>query len=169
MTEPASVRPSPAPDAPWSESTDAPAPITRASSGRISRPLPPHEDTTPVRGVVVPDAATRPIAWAEAFDRMVDTLSRRGLRVLIGYWTFRLQSAGKLDATSAAVLIVCAVGVEAAIRAWRERKPATAAAVMLPVVLAGLGELARLAPLTHAAGYLTASMLFVAGIARRLP
>ncbi len=133
MSEPDDTRTSPPPAVPWSESTDAPAPITRASSGRISRPLPPHEDTTPVRGVVVPDAATRPIAWAEAFDRMVDTLSRRGLRVLIGYWTFRLQSAGKLDAASAAVLIVCAVGVEAAIRAWRERKPATAAEMLTEI------------------------------------
>lgn len=152
---PDTARTSPAPDPPWSESP------------RPSQPLPPHHDATPPTGTPAALLA-RPLQWPEVVDRIVDTVTRRGLRVLIGYWTFRLQSMGKLDATAALVLIVCAVGVEAAMRAWRERKPATAAAVALPVLLAGLGELARFAPLTHAAGYAIAAMMPFAGAIRRL-
>lgn len=133
-----------------------------------TRPPPPHSDTTPPAGTVAWKPPARPLAWSETFDRAFDTLTRRGLRAAIGWWIFKLQSAGKLDAASLAGFVICAVGVEAAVKAWREKRPATAAAVLVPLALAGLGELAHRYELTHAAGYLAAVLVPLAGALRRL-
>lgn len=146
--------------------TVVPEPPAAPEPLHSTRPPPPHSDTTPPSGTVAWKPPARPLAWSEVVDRLGDTLTRRGLRALIGYWIYHLQATGKLSPETLIGLVACAVGVEAAVRAWRERKASTAVAVALPLTLAVAGELARVAPLTHAAGYLAAVATFAGNLRR---
>lgn len=76
---------------------------------------------------------------------------------------FKLQLAGRLDSQSAIVLTACALGVESAILAWKERRLPIAGVTLLPFVLAGLGALAQETSLMDAAGYTAAALVPMAG------
>lgn len=55
---------------------------------------------------------------------------------------FKLQLAGKLTPEAAIALTACALGVESAIVAWKEKRlPVAAGLAALPLLLCGAGEL----------------------------
>lgn len=138
--------------------------MTDAVSPNVPLPAPPAPPTiksTPPD--VFQPPSTRPLTWPEATHRITSDLSRRGLRFAISAMMFKLQLAGRLDSQSAIVLTACALGVESAILAWKERRLPIAGVTLLPFVLAGLGALAQETSLMDAAGYTAAALVPMAG------
>lgn len=107
--------------------------------------------------------AAAPVGWPAAIDSMADKLSRRGLRAGIALMMLKLQLAGRMSPELLLGLTICAVGVEAAIRGIREKKPAVAAAVVIPLLLGAAGSLSGHGALSDAAVWITALGLPVAG------
>lgn len=103
------------------------------------------------------------VSWPAAIDSMADKLSRRGLRAGIALMMLKLQLAGRMSPELLLGLTICAVGVEAAIRGIREKKPAVAAAVVIPLLLGAAGSLSGHGALSDAAVWITALGLPVAG------
>lgn len=115
----------------------------------------PPSKPTPADGTPLPTA--RQLTSFEAMHHAVNDLSRRALRFGVSFMIFKLQLAGKLTPEAAIALTACALGVESAIVAWREKKlPAAAGLTVLPLLLAGLGSLAPQAVFMDAAGYAAA-------------
>ena len=141
--------------------------MTDAAPVLPSPPKNPTIKSTPPEGS--PLATTRALTWPEALQRIVADLSRRGLRFAVSMMIFKLQMTGKLDLSAALFLTACALGVESAILAWKERQlPLAAGMTLLPFVLAGLGQVAQQAALLDAAGY-TAALLPLAGYFAKAP
>ena len=106
--------------------------------------------------------AAAPVGWPAAIDSMADKLSRRGLRAGIALMMLKLQLAGRMSPELLLGLTICAVGVEAAIRGIRDKKPAVAAAVVIPLLLGAAGGLSGVGWLSDAAVWITALGLPVA-------
>lgn len=104
-----------------------------------------------------------PRSWPEAIEATVDKLTRRALRGGIALAMVKLQLAGRMSPEVLVGLTVCAVGVEAAVRSVRERKPAVAAAVLIPLVLGAAGRAAGVEWMADAAVWVTAIGLPLAG------
>ena len=75
----------------------------------------------------------------------------------------KLQLAAKMSPELLLGLTICAVGVEAAIRGIREKKPAVAAAVVIPLLLGAAGGLSGVGWISDAAVWVTAFGLPLAG------
>jgi len=149
----------------------------------LSRSQPPRltPTPTPVPGALVPSlpknvtppdglplAQTRPLTWPESVHRTVSDLTRRGLRFSVSLMMFKLQLAGKLSPEAAIAMTACALGVESAIVAWKEKRlPVAVGLTALPFLLAGIGELAQQAALMNAAGYTSAFIVPLAGYLTR--
>lgn len=116
----------------------------------------------------MPLATTRPMTWPETLYRVTSDLTRRGLRFAISLMMFKLQMTGKLTPEAAIALTTCALGVESAIMAWKERRmPAVMGITLLPFALAGLGELVQQVEITNMAGYTSAMLVPLAGYLTR--
>lgn len=110
--------------------------------------------------------STRPataVSWPAALDSVVDKLTRRALRGGIAIMMMKLQIAGKMTPEVLIGLSICAVGVEAAIRGFREKKPAVAAAVAIPLVLGAVGGLSGVDWIADVGVWVTALGLPLAG------
>lgn len=121
-------------------------------------PAPPQPlKITPPEGS--PLVTTRPLTWPEAIYRTASDLSRRGLRFAVSIMMFKLQLQGKLTPECAIAMTACALGIESAIVAWKEKRlPVAVGLTALPFLMAGFGELVQHAAIVDAAGY-TAAML----------
>lgn len=117
---------------------------------------------TPPDGTPSTKPAT-PVSWPAAIDSVVDKLTRRALRAGIALMMLKLQLTGKMSPELLLGLTICAVGVEAAIRGLREKKPAVAAAVVIPLLLGAAGGLSGVGWISDAAVWITALGLPVAG------
>ena len=116
-------------------------------------PAPQANKLTPPEGT--PSANTRPPTWAEVVYKLVAEGTRRGLRFSISFMMFKLQLAGKLTPEVALAMTACALGVESAIVAWKEKRlPAAVGLTAVPFVVAGLGALAQDNTLLSLSGYL---------------
>lgn len=93
----------------------------------------------------------------------MDKLTRRLLRGGIALAMVKLQLAGKMSPGVLVGLSICAVGVEAAVRSVREKKPAAIAAVLIPLLLGAAGRLSGQSWLTDASVWVTAIGLPLAG------
>lgn len=115
-------------------------------------PTPPDKHTPPEG---TPLANTRPPTWAEVVYKLSAEVSRRGLRFAISFMMFKLQLAGKLTPEVALAMTACALGVESAIVAWKEKRlPAAVGLTAVPFVVAGLGALAQDNTLMSLSGYI---------------
>ena len=116
-------------------------------------PAPQTDKLTPPEGT--PLANTRPPTWAEVVYKLGAEGTRRGLRFSISFMMFKLQLAGKLTPEVALAMTACALGVESAIVAWKEKRlPAAVGLTAVPFVVAGLGALAQDNTLLSLSGYL---------------
>lgn len=111
-------------------------------------PAPARDQSTP------PGAPVR--GWPQAADAIVDKLTRRALRGAAALLVYRLQSSGHGSTESIVALVALAVGVDAALSAWQRSRPAAAAAVALPVLLALAGEVSGAPHLVDAGAYTAA-------------
>jgi CheY-like chemotaxis protein len=120
----------------------------------------PGAELTPPDGT---PSARPPRAWPEAIEALVDKLTRRLLRGGIAVAMVKLQLAGKMSPEMLVGLSICAVGVEAAVRSVREKKPAVAAAVLIPLLLGAAGRATGVGWLSDASVWVTAIGLPFAG------
>lgn len=132
-------RATPAPDRALPAPSRVPAPPA---------PAPARDQSTP------PGAPVR--GWPQAADAIVDKLTRRALRGGAAVLVYRLQSSGHGSTESIVALVALAVGVDAALSAWQRSRPAAAAAVALPVLLALAGEASGAPHLVDAGAYTAA-------------
>lgn len=145
--------------------TTAPEPTVQRTPTQPSLPKPPSKLENLEDGVA---ASPHPITWPESIHRTLSDLSRRFLRFAVSFMLFKLQLAGKLTPEVAIAMTACALGVESAIVAWKEKKlPAAVGLTLLPFLLAGVGELAQQAALIDAAGYSSAVLVPFAGYLTR--
>lgn len=119
-------------------------------------------DATPPDGTPSARPST-PVSWPAALDSVVDKLTRRALRGGIAVMMMKLQIAGKMTPELLIGLSLCAVGVEAAVRGLREKKPAVAAAVVIPLLLGAAGGLSGVGWISDAAVWVTVLGLPLAG------
>lgn len=115
-------------------------------------PAPPPRNETPARGSSRPPDAT-PSTWPAALSSTVDMLTRRALRGIVAWLIYRLQSGGHGSAEAVVGLVVCAVGIDAAMQLYQRSRGAAAAAVALPVLLALAGEATGSRELVDAGAY----------------
>lgn len=115
-------------------------------------PAPPQRTETPPRGSSRPPGAP-PSTWPAALTGAVDMLTRRALRGIVAWLIYRLQAGGHGSAEAVVGLVVCAVGVEAALQLYQRSRGAAAAAVALPVLLALAGEATGTRSLVDAGAY----------------
>lgn len=118
-----------------------------------SPPAPQTDKHTPPEGT--PPANTRPPTWAEVVYKLVTESTRRGLRFSVSFMMYKLQLAGKLTPEVALAMTACALGVESAIVAWKEKRlPAAVGLTAMPFAVAGLGMLAQDNTLLSLSGYI---------------
>ena len=112
--------------------------------------------TTPPDGTPSQRPSMPPRSWPEVVDAAIDKITRRALRGGVAVMIFKLQLARAASPEALIAMGICAVGLEAAVRAAKERKAAALAAVMIPVAMAGAGHLFDVELLTHASVYTAA-------------
>lgn len=129
---------------------------------RPKTPAAPLPAATPPRVQTPPDAtpSQRPLmparTWPEVVDAAIDKVTRRALRGGVALLIFKLQMARAASPEALIGMAVCAVGLEAVVRAAKERKAAALAAVAIPLAMAGLGHVLDVELLTHAGVYVAA-------------
>lgn len=144
--------------------SDTPTPAQRPTiiPDRPKTPAAPLPAAPPPRVLTPPDAtpSQRPSlparTWPEVVDGAIDKITRRALRGGVALLIFKLQIARAASPEALIGMAVCAVGLEAVVRAAKERKAAALAAVAIPLALAGAGHLLDVELLTHAGVYVAA-------------
>lgn len=111
---------------------------------------------TPPDGTPSQRPAATPRTWPEVVDAAIDKITRRGLRGGVALLIFKLQLARAASPEALIAMGGCAVGLEAAVRAAKERRAATVAAVAIPLAMAAAGHLFDVELLTHAGVYIAA-------------
>ena len=125
-------------------------------------PTPPDKHTPPEG---TPLASTRPPTWTEVIYKLSAEVSRRGLRFAISFMMFKLQLVGKLTPEVALAMTACALGIESAIVAWKEKRlPAAVGLTAMPFVVAGLGALAQNSTLLSLSSYIAMILPAAGGV-----
>lgn len=138
--------------------------MTDAVQTPTPTPTAPQTDKhTPPEGT--PLASTRPPTWTEVVYKLSAEVSRRGLRFAISFMMFKLQLVGKLTPEVALAMTACALGIESAIVAWKEKRlPAAVGLTAMPFVVAGLGALAQNNTLLSLSSYIAMILPAAGGV-----